>query len=107
MKTIRVMLLETEKMIQFYMRSASPADVARKLMLENAYTVAMTMAVSDGVLNFDGEQIADEFFDLTNNPSREDDRAKFYGNKRSISVGDIVEVNGSQFVCAPVGWVCI
>ena len=52
----------------------------------------------------EGEDGAEEMFDLTNNPSRQEERVQFYGRQRSISVGDIVQVNGRNFLCASFGW---
>jgi len=51
-----------------------------------------------------GVAAADELFDLSNNPGRQDDREKEYGRGRSLSVGDIVEVNGEAWQCKSVGW---
>lgn len=51
-----------------------------------------------------GEDAAEELFDLTNNPSRQDERIRCYGNGRSVSVGDIVCVDGVDYVCASTGW---
>ena len=42
--------------------------------------------------------------DLTNNPSRQEEREVRYGNHRSVSVGDIVEVDGVNYLCLPNGW---
>jgi hypothetical protein len=58
----------------------------------------------------DEEALAEECFDLTNNPSRQDERVKAYGRGRSLSVGDVVDLgnnlfNGGQWLCAPMGWV--
>ena len=53
---------------------------------------------------FEGEKAAEEIFDLTNNPSRQAERSVRYGRGRSISVGDIVEVNKVLYVCGPQGW---
>lgn len=43
----------------------------------------------------EGEAIADELFDLTNNPGRQVEREEKYGRGRSLSVGDIVKVGQS------------
>jgi hypothetical protein len=51
-----------------------------------------------------GESAADEAFDLTNNPSRQDEREIKYGRGPSVSVGDIVEVDGVNYICMPLGW---
>ena len=53
----------------------------------------------------EGEGVAEEIFDLTNNPSREEERAVRYGNGRSLSSGDIVEVEGGdKYLCLSTGW---
>ena len=52
-----------------------------------------------------GELAANEMFDLSNNPSREAEREERWGDWRSLSVGDIVQVNDDCWVCAVVGWV--
>ena len=52
----------------------------------------------------EGEQGAEEAFDLTNNPSRQEERELKYGRHRSVSVGDIVEVDGVDFLCDNFGW---
>lgn len=52
-----------------------------------------------------GELAAEEMFDLSNNPSREQERAERWGSNRSLSVGDIVQVNDDCWVCGVVGWV--
>lgn len=49
----------------------------------------------------------EEAFDLTNNPSRQEEREARYGLHRSVSVGDVVEVDGVDFLCDSVGWVQI
>jgi hypothetical protein len=52
----------------------------------------------------DAEDAAEFLFDLTNNPSKDRERAKLYGRGRSLSVGDIVDVDGLLLVCAGCGW---
>jgi hypothetical protein len=51
-----------------------------------------------------GEAAAEEVFDLTGNPSRQAERDEKYGSHRSVSVGDIIEVDGIDYFCAPIGW---
>ena len=55
-----------------------------------------------------GKDAAEEAFDLTNNPYRQDEREEVYGRGRSLSVGDIVEVTEgddvSRFMCLSFGW---
>ena len=55
-------------------------------------------------VNGDSKDAAEEVFDLTNNPWRQDERMEKYGNGRSLSVGDIVVVGEEQWVCLSVGW---
>jgi len=52
-----------------------------------------------------GQKAAEEAFDLTNNPSRQSERELSYGRLRSVSVGDIVEVDGVNYFCDSFGWV--
>ena len=51
-----------------------------------------------------GEAAAEEMFDLTNNPSREEERAKRYGCHRSVSVGDVIKSGLERFLCVSFGW---
>ena len=74
--------------------------LARKLKEEGYYKVAGTM----GLPALEGEEAAEQVFDITNNPSREVERAALYGEFRSVSVGDIVNVDGVDYLCASFGW---
>ena len=51
-----------------------------------------------------GVDACEEAFDLTNNPSREQERLRVYGHGHSMSTGDIVFVDGEQWVCMSFGW---
>ncbi len=51
-----------------------------------------------------GEDAAEEAFDLTNNPGRDDERARVYGRGRSVSSGDVMDVDGVKYVCMSCGW---
>lgn len=53
---------------------------------------------------FVGAQAAEEMFDLTNNPAREDERQELYGNGRSVSSGDIIRCDGTDYLCLSIGW---
>lgn len=59
-------------------------------------------------IGVDGEEAAESAFDISNNPSRENERGHLWGNKRSLSVGDIVEVytddTKKTFLCDSIGW---
>lgn len=63
------------------------------------YTVGGTFET-----NLEGEEAAEEAFDLTNNPGRQEEREEKYGRGRSVSSGDIIEVDGVKFVCMSIGW---
>ena len=51
-----------------------------------------------------GEDAAEEAFNLTNYPSRQEERERKYGRCRSVSTGDVVEVDGVKYVCMSCGW---
>lgn len=51
-----------------------------------------------------GDDAAEEAFDLTNNPSRQEEREKKYGRGRSVSSGDVVDVDGVKYACLSIGW---
>ena len=57
----------------------------------------------------EGEEAAEEAFDLTNNSARDKERSDVYGPHRPVSVGDVVEClhrdRSKQFyLCESVGW---
>jgi hypothetical protein len=52
----------------------------------------------------EGKAAAEEAFVLTNNPSRQSEREQTYGRGPSVSVGDVVDVDGVRFLCLPFGW---
>lgn len=107
MSTIRVMLVDSSKMIEFFSAGnrRSSIDLTRKLLSEGAYKEALKISIRGPKMTKKPEDIAEEFFDLTNNPNRQTDRDLFYGRQRSISVGDIVEVDCVQYLCAGIGWI--
>ena len=51
-----------------------------------------------------GEDAAEEAFDISNNPGRDDERVSLFGRMRSVSTGDIVVVDGVEYACMPCGW---
>lgn len=83
---------------EFYFQREFASSIALRNLAQ--YTTAGTM----GVPCLEGEAVAEEVFDLTNNPSRQDEREDLYGRGRSISVGDIIDVDGVMYLCAPMGW---
>lgn len=95
-----VHLIDNDLMGEFYFQR-DQVTLARKYLQEGRYRRAGAPIVTQHV----GEDAAEEIFDLSNNPSREDERVERYGSRaRSVSVGDIVTVNGIDYLCASVGW---
>jgi hypothetical protein len=93
-----VKLVNEQFMGEFYVRPNQEAT-ARSLLKDGWYSGAC-----ECYMQAEAEDAAEEMFDLTNNPSRQAEREQVYGRQRSISVGDIVEVNGVNFLCASMGW---
>jgi hypothetical protein len=54
--------------------------------------------------NLVGEDAAEMVFGLANESSKEAVKESMGWVGRSFSVGDIVVVDGAEFVCLPVGW---
>lgn len=96
-------LKSTSDMMLFYSKEDKIA-VVQKLINRGDYEIGPSIYI-DG--KFQGEDAAEEVFDLTNNPSREDERIRYCGNSRSLSVGDQVIVNGGTYLCLPSGWATI
>ena len=98
MAVATIRLAPQELMGEFYFKRGE----YRRVALQNfdQYTTAGSM----GIPGLEGEAVAEEVFDLTNNPSRQDEREELYGRGRSISVGDIIDVDGTLYLCAPTGW---
>lgn len=96
MTKVAIRLLDPSKMIEFYM-TQDPAALAKKL--RSSYITQITLFMDQ-----EGEDAAEEAFDLTNNPSRQEEREQKYGRARSVSVGDIVTVDGVDYLCASCGW---
>lgn len=96
---VRIKLAPVELMSSFYFSKQSPVSVAIRNIDE--YTACPLIYVEAET----PEDAAEEAFDLTNNPGRQADRLMFYGRGRSVSVGDIVEVENRTFLCAQMGWI--
>ena len=95
---VKVKLVNEQFMGEFYFRANQEAT-ARSLLKDGWYRDAGEFAVMGT-----GEDAAEEVFDLTNNPYRQSEREQLYGRGRSLSVGDIVEVDGDLWLCASQGW---
>ena len=97
---IQVKLVAEKFMSEFYFnRAQKPEQIARQLLDLGQYREAAHFAVFG-----EGEEAAEEVFDLTNNPSRQAEREQLYGRGRSVSVGDIVSVDGVDYLCGSMGW---
>lgn len=77
----------TQNIVDFASRNATEYSMAFK------YTTDKT-----------GVDAAEEAFDMTNNPSRQDEREQVYGRGRSVSIGDVVVTDDFTYVCASRGW---
>lgn len=77
------------------------AALAHRLFNEGGYNTLWQFVTDARV----PEKICEEVFDLTNNPSRQDEREEGYGTGKSLSVGDIVEINDVAYLCDSMGWV--
>ena len=96
MAKVRIMLAPSIVMRNAYFEEDLPAYVKDLL---TGYKIYPAIEVSQI-----GKDAAEEAFDLTNNPWRQAEREAKYGRDRSISVGDIVDVDGKMFVCSRDGW---
>lgn len=100
-----IMLADRDLMSDMYcgVRGDLQVQTVKDGVARGAYTMS-----SSGVIKCEydlkGEDVADEMFDLTNNPGRQVEREMIYGNGRSLSVGDIVIVDGEMFACLSFGW---
>jgi hypothetical protein len=95
MSEVRIMLAPSAALVGAF---CSGADIAFR-QFEKSYQTLPVMQTT-----WAGEDAAEEMFDLTNNPCRQEERLKLYGNMRSVSVGDVVEVDGVKYLCEPAGW---
>jgi hypothetical protein len=100
MAVVTIRLVSNECMSEFFFRDQQVA-LAQRLLIEGRYHTVGTMGVPD----LDGEDAAEAVFDLTNNPSRQEEREELYGRGRSVSVGDIINVDGVDYLCASMGWI--
>ena len=91
-------VLASEIYSKIYTNKASALNLVEEN--QNLYKVCSSFTVTA-----DGIDAAEEAFDITNNPSRQKERESLYGRGRSVSVGDVVEVDGVNYVCAPTGWI--
>ena len=99
MSDVRIKLLNEK-----HWRTRPPFDAQKQLaharaLAPNDYLILPRMYSAK-----EGLKAAEEMFDLTNNPSREIERLARYGNGRSVSSGDVVCVDGIDYLCLSIGW---
>lgn len=92
-----IFLAPVGSMMEFYAKD--PVVAAGELIKKDLYQKIGTLAVEAT-----GEAAAEEMFDLSNNPCRQEERDLKWGQHRSLSVGDVVHVDGRSFLCCSVGW---
>jgi hypothetical protein len=97
MSKVQILLAPSRILGEFYFRSPDTVSLIREFHHE--YQVA-----GEFVTQYTGQDAAEEAFDLTNNPCREQEREEVYGRLRSVSVGDIVRVDNKEWVCMSQGW---
>ena len=100
MKFATIHTVHNEHLANFYF-TKDAAALARQCMQQGLYTAHHPIMSSPWL---EGESVAEEMFDLTNNPGRQAERVQLYGRGRSVSVGDIVETEGSFYLCCGTGW---
>ena len=98
---VTIKLLDSSFMSEFYF-TEDRIGLADKYLREGKYQCR-----DIGCMYGDGtrESITEYLFYLTNNHMCQEERDIVYGRERSISVGDIVEVDGINMLCDFVGWV--
>jgi hypothetical protein len=103
MATATIKLVDGDLRREFFFNNNTLAQ-AREYLAAGHYHIHTTTI---SILDLQGAELAEEMFDLTNNPGRQAERERVYGRGRSVSVGDIVNVDGVDYVCCDVGWVSI
>lgn len=102
MNIVKIFFNESASYRSFYANNGElfPVKAIAELREEGAYRYI-------GLFNteLEDEYACEEIFDLSNNPNREDERLERWGDNRSLSVGDIVQVNDTCWICAVIGWV--
>lgn len=99
MTQVHIKFAPSHIMIKMY--SFEAGGVARAALADRLYTNSEVFEVDETVPDL----VAEEVFDLTNNPARQEERERVYGKGRSLSTGDIVAVGDDMFLCKSVGWV--
>ena len=92
-----VFLAPADSQIAFYRED--PMAVTEWLIRGDQYRKIGVIATDKS-----GEAAAEDLFDLSNNPSRQEERDTVWGANRSLSVGDVVHVENESWLCLPTGW---
>lgn len=95
MNQVTVHLLPTKFAADAYMAN-NFISMAKAIMARGEYV----SFEASGMDTVDPEEI----FDVSNNPDRQTERNQKYGQHRSLSVGDVVSINGNNYLCGNVGF---
>lgn len=95
-----VILLASAHIMGEMFGNPNKAELARSALRAGQYTSSDLIEVEAET----PEDVAEELFDLTNNPSRQEEREQKYGRGRSMSVGDIALAGGEMWLCVSMGW---
>ena len=99
MSKVTVFLVPDAHRVEFFRAGEkTQVEAMQKLWGARAY-----IALQSIELSHTGEDAAEEMFDLSNNPARSGDRHVVACN-RSLSVGDVVQVDNDRFLCLSTGW---
>lgn len=98
MALIKIKFASRDAMIAMY--QPNPLRAIATLIKTGGYSEESKLFEVNG----DSQDAAEEAFDLTNNPWRQEEREEKYGRGRSLSVGDIVVVGDEQWLCSSFGW---
>ena len=74
-------------------------DLSDIVAMRSSYVTVAEFEVDETAVD-----AAEEAFSISNNPFRNSDRAVYFKQLRSLSVGDIVVVDSVEYACMPVGW---
>ena len=88
---------------EFYPWRSQPVDFEKLLANLDKWEIGPSFEI-----DLIGEEAAEEMFDLSNNPGRYDEWfSHTFGNYRTLSVGDLVEVNSEIYLCENIGWTLV
>lgn len=100
MSIATILLAPSNRMHEFFCNQ-NAVELALQLYAAGEYSVVAHIQTDIEP----GEAVAEDMFNLTNDPLRQDDRAELYGPHRSMCTGDIVQVGDDMFLCQAMGWV--